>query len=418
VTTDGVAARRQAAADPAPRERLVTRPFAAWLGAATVAMVGDGVLYFAVGWTAAGLGGQTAGLLLTLVVLPRTLLMLVGGAVGDRWGLRRTMVGCDAFMLGVLACFLLVSGTGVPVVALLAGLALAAGTASAFRMPAAGAFPRLFVDDDNVPRALSLAGSLLQVARMAGPPLGGVVVAALGMRGAVAATLLAVTGVLLVLVAVRPPRGDVSDRHEGSTLRRVGEGLAAARTVPGLLPLLGAVALVAGSIIPMLALSLPLAARARGWSADVTGTVESAWIVGTLTVTLVLARTGTLARPLPALAGGPVLAGLGVLAVAASPHPATALGGAVVTGVGTAVFTGHAFPLYMLRTPDGMLARFQSLLGVVQAAAMLLGNNLLGTVGGRVGPTEAIVVAALVSMLAGPLLLVPSALRTFGGAPV
>jgi hypothetical protein len=72
----------------------------------------------------------------------------------------------------------------------------------------------------------------------------------------------------------------------------------------------------------------------------------------------------------------------------------------------------------MLRTPDGMLARFQSLLGVVQAAAMLLGNNLLGTVGGRVGPTEAIVVAALVSMLAGPLLLVPSALRTFGGAPV
>jgi hypothetical protein len=374
--------------------------------------LGGGILYFAIGWTASGLGGQTAGLLLTMAVLPRTLLLLLGGAVGDRWGLRRTMIGCDAAMTVALGCFLVLARTDFSPTILLCGLAIAVGATSAFRMPAAGAFPRMFVSDADVPRALSLTGSVLQVTRIAGPALGGVLVAALGAAGALSGTLIALLVTVVVLVLVKPPR---EPRHpksdEGSVLGQVREGLLAARAVPAVVPLLVVLAMVAGALIPMLSLCLPLAARARGWGPGLTGMIEATWILGSLVVSLVVARTGTMTRPGRALAAGPLLAGLGVLIIAASTQPLPALGGALVMGLGTALFTSHASAMYVLRTPDGMLARFQALLGVVQAGAILVANNVLGTMAGHLGATQAILLAAAVSMAAGLLALSSPALR-------
>jgi hypothetical protein len=407
VTSAGLAERP--GDDTAP---LMTGPFTTWLGSAVVAGLGGGILYFTIGWTATGLGGQMAGLLLTLVVLPRTLLMLLGGAVGDRWGLRRTMIGCDAAMVVVLGCFLVLARSDLSTSVLLAGLAIAVGATSAFRMPAAGAFPRMFVRDEDVARALSLTGSVLQVTRIAGPPLGGVLVAVLGATGALSGTLVALLVTVMLLLAVRPPRErQQPEAHAGSVLSQVREGLAAARGVPGVVPLLTVLAMVAGALIPMLSLCLPLAARARHWGPGLTGTIEATWILGSLTVSLVVARAGTLAMPGRALAGGPVLAGLGVLAIAASRQPLPALGGALVMGVGTALFTSHASAVYVLRTPEGMLARFQALLGVVQSGAMLVANNVLGTVAGHLGATQAILLTGAVSMAAGVLALSSPQLR-------
>ena len=82
---------------------LLTRPFLGWLSAAAVAAVGDGVLYFAFGWVATGYGARTAGWLLSLALFPRILFMLVGGALGDRWGLRTTLQRTQTGTLFVLA---------------------------------------------------------------------------------------------------------------------------------------------------------------------------------------------------------------------------------------------------------------------------------------------------------------------------
>lgn len=397
--------------------RLLSGKFTAWLAAATVSSVGDGILYFAIAWTAAGLGGQTAGLVLTLIVAPRTVLMLAGGALGDRWGLRRTVIGCDACMVAALGAYLLALNLSVSSVVLLAALALTTGVLSAFRLPASGAFPRLFVDDAALPRAMSMTGSLLQVARLAGPPLGGVVVAALGMTGAVAANLVSFALILAVLLVIKPPYERRAVAQRTSTLHQIGEGLAAARRVPGVASLLGAVALMAGSVIGTLSLCVPLAARERGWSPTATGVVEASWVVGTLTVTLVVAKVGTRARPLTALTVGPALAGPGVLVIAASPAPPAAVGGAFVMGVGTAAFTTHVFPLYVLQTPAGMLARFQALLGVVQAGAMLVANNVLGALASAGGPGRAMALAAGVCVLAAVVLLCSRAVRAARTVP-
>ena len=101
--------------------------------------------------------------------------------------------------------------------------------------------------------------------------------------------------------------------------------------------------------------------------------------------------------------GGPVLASVGVLVIASTSALTVSLAGAWVMGLGTALFTGHVFPAYVLKTPDGMLARFQALLGVAQAAPMLLSNNVLAAVAASAGVTTAFGLAAGCCALAGVL---------------
>ncbi len=394
-----------------PSPRLLTTGFVAWLGAATIAATGEGVLYFAIGWTAAGIGGTTAGVVLTLVVLPRTVLLLIGGAAGDRWGLRSTMIGCDLVMSAVLVAYLIAERTPISQVLLLAALALSLGIVSSFRMPAAGAFPRMFVPEETVPRAMSLTGSVLEIASLSGPPLGGVVVGLLAMTGAAATSLAGLLVGLIVLLLVRPRYEQPPAASSASTWHQITVAVRAARDVPGVPAMLTAVAFVAGTIIPLLSLCVPLAAHERGWSARATGLVETSWIVGALSVSLLVARVGTRSKPIGPMALGPAVASLGVLVIAWSPSPVAAFGGAWVMGVGTAAFTTHLFPLYLLRTPENMLARFQALLGVVQAAPMVIANNLLGTLATHIGPTAALLVLAGLEVVATPVLLSSPTLR-------
>ncbi|HEY6737860.1 MAG TPA: hypothetical protein VI076_03350, partial [Actinopolymorphaceae bacterium] len=82
-----------------------------------------------------------------------------------------------------------------------------------------------------------------------------------------------------------------------------------------------------------------------------------------------------------------------------------------VIGIGTALFTRHLFPLYLLRTPEGMLARFQSVLLVAQTVAMFLGNAWLGGIAAAIGPAEAMLAAGALCACVGVPVLASPALR-------
>lgn len=397
----------------AGRTGLAGRGFAAWLGAATVSATGDGILYFALAWTASGFGPGAVTAVMVAGLVPEVLLTLVGGAAADRWGVRRTLIGCTAAMSALIVALLAVGQVGTPVVLLLVLVSLAQGVVGSFQMPAGNVMPRLFVDEETVPRAMAVTGSVLPVARLAGPPLGALVVVGLGLEGALTADLASLLLVLGVLCAVRPPherRREIAPTT--STWRDIRSGLRAVGEVPGVRALLVSLALVAAGLLPLLSLGVPLLARERGWAAADAGLVEACWIAGTLAVTLVVARTGTRARPRPPLVAGPVLAALGVVALALAPTPAAGYAAAVVMGVGTAVFTTHVFPLYVLRSPPDMLARFQSVLILVQLLMMLVGNLLAGTGTGLWGVTPVLLGAAAVCASAAVPVLVSRSLRS------
>lgn len=102
------------------------RTYGVWLGGSLVSQLGDAALYFALGWSASAVGGSAAGLVLSAIVLPRTVLLLVGGVVRDRAGARRVMIAGDAVMLVVAATLGVVAyrwGTPLPLL-VVAGLVI------------------------------------------------------------------------------------------------------------------------------------------------------------------------------------------------------------------------------------------------------------------------------------------------------
>jgi len=332
--------------------------------------------------------------------------MLVGGVAADRWGVRRTLISCTVVMSALIVVLLMAGRAGTPLAVLLVLVSFALGVVGSFQMPASNVMPRLFADDDTVGRAMAVTGSVLPLARLAGPPLGALVIVGLGLEGALVVDLLSLLLVLGVLCAVHPPFERRPDAPPVTTAwSDIRSGLGAVARVPGIRTLLASLALVAGGLLPLLSLGVPLLARERDWAASDAGVVEACWIAGTLAVTLVVARTGTRARPRPPLVLGPVLAGLGVVGLALAPVPGLAYAAAVVMGIGTAVYTTHLFPLYVLRSPGHMLARFQSVLILVQTVMILLGGLLAGATIGLWGVTPVLLAAAVVcTAAAGPVL--------------
>lgn len=389
----------------APRRR--GGPFGLWLAATTLSTLGNSVTGFAIAWAATAHGAGAAGLVLAVESVPLATLILAGGVLADRWGIRRVMIVCDAAMAVVMALFAALCVIATPVWSL-ALLGLAAGVADALRRPAAGAFPRLFTDDTGpeLTRLMASVGLALQVARVAGPAVGGVAIAAGGLTTTSTLDALTFAVIAIVLLRTRPPQESVAVRVPRAR-GALSESLVAAARTPGMIPTLLAVAGLAGAVLPLVSLIVPLAGRERHWSAGTTGLVGSAWVAGGVVVTLLVSRRGRATR-LRAVAG-PVLAAVGVGGFAVSTSAVVGAVGIGAVGVGTALMTAWILPRVVAATPAPMLARFQALLGLAQTGPAMLGLLGLAALAARAGTTAALTTVA--ALLVGTAVTVAGAGR-------
>lgn len=378
--------------------------FHVWWALTTLRAVGSSMLAFALVWTATGMGGGTVAVVSTLGALPQVVLLLLGGAVKDRLGPRRMLTVTMSAQLIVLGGL----GIGSAFVlgpALLAVSALVRSAISAFEQPASSVYPRLLIEDDEqLSRALARITSSMQVARIAGVALGGVMVVVLSLPWMFAMEALVASCSLLVVALMRPQRevepasagggsgavgsgradGGPGERADGTTvgsssleerpgrahgMRRALRSLAGGFTAAHELhvwPLLGAVALVAGAVLPMVGVAFPSTGRVRGWQGSTTSLLEVAWVIGSLAVTLVVSWTGMMRNPRTALVAGPLLATLALGLFAIHGPIALTIVAAGLLGVGTTLFTSHVAPMLLRRVPMDSMTRFQSLLTLVQ----------------------------------------------------
>ncbi|WP_179950965.1 MFS transporter [Xylanimonas oleitrophica] len=370
--------------------------FHLWLCGSTVSALGDAVTGFAVGWAAAAHGPQAAGLVLTAGSAPLCLVLLVGGVLADRWGFRRTLVGCHAVMIAAMVTLALVAAAGpVPLGALVAS-SVVAGTVAALRRPAEGAFPRLFALPDELPRVMATVTVALQSARVAGPGVGGLLLGGGGLAAVAWVDAASFAIALAVVLLVRPPYEPAAAGDAPRPgLREALAAFGLARATPGVPAALVAVVGLALTVLPLVALCVPLAGRERGWGATATGVVAGAWVVGALLVSLVVVVRG--APPAPLAATGPALAAAGAAVLAVTDGVVPAAVGVGLVGAGSSVLTTALMPRFVTATPSGRLARFQALLALAQALPVLVATPLLGSLASRwgAGAALALVVAAL-----------------------
>ncbi|MEI7059211.1 MFS transporter [Nocardioides sp. CCNWLW239] len=358
--------------------RIVSQGFRPWLAASTASVFGDSVTFFAIGWAAAGFGADAASLVLTIEGIPLALLVLVGGVLADRIGIRRTMAVCDAAMVLIMAGFAIgaIGGAGLW---MLIALGVLSGTVQALRRPAEGVFPRLFGSED-LDRRMALVGSVHQIARAAGPAVGGVLIGHGGLpltAGLDAATFAVV---LAVLLAVRPPYEPAPTPRQGSVWRSLVDGMRTAARTPGVVPVLVAITGLAATVLPLVMLALPLAGRERGWTAAETGLVSGAWVAGGLVMSLAVARWGAPRAPVAVM--GPALAAGGVVLLAVRTELWVGVVAIGLVGVGTTMLTSYLIPAFVASTPPEMLARFSSLTQAAQTVPVLLATPMLGVAAG------------------------------------
>lgn len=387
------------------------RSYSLWLTGVLVSLVGNSVFYFALGWAASEHGGAVAGLALSAITLPRVLLLLVGGAVSDRVSARRVLITGDAVMLVLSLVLVAVSYHlgAPPLVLIVTGVVV--GVVDAFYLPASGSMPRRLVAEEQLPRALSLRQVGGQVINMGGGPLGGVLVGLAGLAGAAAVNAVTFAFTLAVLVIVRPRHDVPPAPRTAGLLRDALDGVRVAFVHPVLRPGLWLTGAAAGLLLPVLPLLLPLLAREEHWGAGAVGLVIGAQGLGMVAVTLVVVRRGPMGRPGLLSACALVCAGVGVFVLGLAPGVAGATVAGLVIGVGNGVFSAHIAPLILAATPQSHLSRVQAVLVLVQSLALLLMNNVLGTLADGRGAAVVVVGCAVLLVCVGLLGLVSGPLR-------
>ncbi len=200
-----------------------------WTGM-TVSLLGDGVLLVALAWQVYELSNAPTALAAVGVAMtiPHVAFLLLGGVASDRLDRRVLMIVADVARAAAVGVMGLLAATGDLRLWHVFPLIAVYGAATAFFGPAFDAFVPDVVAADELPQANAIDQFVRPLAlRLAGPALGGFVIAAGG--GTAAAFLFdACTFIVSMacLTRVRPQilTHDTAGRESGSMIGEVAEG--------------------------------------------------------------------------------------------------------------------------------------------------------------------------------------------------
>jgi len=348
-----------------------------WLFGAAVSLLGDLTITFAIGWSASKHGGSVAGLILLLAAAPRAALLLVGGAVGDRFGAPRVLlISCTAMFVLTAALVPTTLAIGEPI-GLLVGLALVVGVIDAFFLPSSRAMPRLLVPPQQVPRALASFQVTGVVFAVTGTAVGGILVTWSGLTAAAAFDAITFAIMIAVLLVLRTTTAPAPPNQTG-IFKSIAEGLRIAFGKPLTRALLVTMTLAAGLLMPMDSLVLPLLARHHEWDAKTAGLVIATRSLGVGVISVRILIRGAFQRPGVVAMLGLFGASLGYIGLSQVDSIPLTIAAAIVSGIGVGAFTGHVLPLLMNSVDRGYQSRLQSVIVLCQSLALVVMNPLLG----------------------------------------
>ena len=138
-------------------------------------------------------------LLQSAEAFPIFVLALPAGALADVVDRRRLLLGTQTWMLAVAATLGAITLTGTITPTLLLALTVAMGVGIALNIPAWQALTPELVERKELPAAVALGGVAINLARVVGPAIGGVLVAAIGTGSVSLLNAVSFVAVLVVL---------------------------------------------------------------------------------------------------------------------------------------------------------------------------------------------------------------------------
>jgi len=171
---------------------------------------------------------------------PFTIFGLFAGVVADRFDNRKTVIVTQSVQMILSFALAIDAVTGHATPWHVYGIAALMGTALVLDAPARQNLTFQMVGRDELPNAIALNSSLFNVARIAGPALGGVVIAAVGVGWCFAANAVSFLAVLTSLLLMRTSElFPVARRKHLTLVHGTREGLSYARRQRTIVVILG-----------------------------------------------------------------------------------------------------------------------------------------------------------------------------------
>ena len=388
---------------PPPVDRsLISRTFASFhhrdfrlfYAGQLISVTGTWMQTVAAGWLVLTLTGSPLALGLVAVAraLPVLLLSFVGGTLADRVDRRRLLLianGAAAIVSTVLAFLTATERIDVAGVLLLSALL---GVTFAFEMPARQSWIVELTGPRHLANAIALNSLLFNSARIIGPALAGLIVAAFGPATAFAINALSFIPVIGVLLLIRPTpivRPRLAGRR---ALGDVVTYLRAETPVALMLALLAANTTFASGYIVL----APALARDLGQGAAGLGFLMAAAGLGAVAAGLILAASG------PRMASGRTLVVSGLLLAAfvagIGMAGSFAMALLLLVGLGFAMISYTATSNTLIQTvvPEVLRGRVMSLYVAVMVGMMPANGLFAGVVAERFGVSAAFVAGAVI----------------------
>jgi MFS family permease len=335
-----------------------------------------------------------------VAVVPLLTVPLYAGAVADAVDRRRLLLYSDVALLAATAGLLGNALLDQPQVWFLFVAEVAATAAYGFQRPARNALTPRLVPPDQLTAAIAVEDVVSNLARVGGPAMAGVLIAAVGLAGAYAidlATFAASLTAIWLLPAVRPAH----DAHRPG-FRSVVEGFRYVRTKRALLGifLVDSNAMVFG----MPAALFPAFAKELGGGAQTVGFMYAAPYAGALVATLLSGWVGHVRRQ---GVGVLVAAGLwGVAITAFGLANAIWLALLMLAAAGAADYVSAVLrsTILLSATPDAMRGRLSGIELAQVASAPAVGNFEAGIVASLVNVRFSIVSGGILC-IAGTLVV-------------
>jgi MFS family permease len=366
-----------------------------------VSQTGGWLQRIAQAWLVLDLTGSPAalGFLTAAQFLPIMVLSLFAGVVADRLPKRPLLyaIGAISSIQSVAMTVLVLSG--LIEVWHVYVLAFVLGVVSAFEMPTRQAFLSELVSRDELQSAISLNSSVFNGARIIGPGIGGVIIAAWGVGwcfGLNAISFLA-SLISLAMLDMRQMRGTRRPLR-GALWTQLADGLRYAAQTPALsfplllLAFIGTFGYNFGVVFPLLA-RYALDLDAVGF-----GSLNTAMGIGSLIGALAVAARLTPTRPALLISAGSFSVLL--LAVAVIPWYAVSLIALALMGVASVTYSAVTNTTLQLNSEEHYRGRVLSLYTLLFAGSTPIGGALTGWLADSWGIRDALGIEAAICIVA------------------
>lgn len=396
-------------------------------GGQVISIAGDLVLFIALPFWVYQLTGSAmaTGFMFAALTIPQLLVSPIAGVFVDRLDRKRLMIVSDVLRAALVGCYLIVNTADQ--VWIIYVIAFAESAVSQFFRPAVTAvIPTLVDGEQELTRANAALGASWAIGQLAGPALGGLLVASFGPHAAAladAATYL-ISAALVVLMHV-PARETTHEKLRGvahaveQITAQLLEGVRVVLARPTLRVVFGALALLFLSqgiinvlLVVMINQLWHAGAQEFGWLVSAQGV---GGIIGSVLAGVIAARLS----PRAMVVGGGVFAGIVFLGMVNQPSAYVAIGIIPLAGVSIVMFDVGLTTLLQLGSDDSNRGRVSGLMHTVIAASQLISISLTSLLAAQLGIVLLLNIAGLLFALGGAVaLFAPSGKSSVSLAPV